>query len=1052
MQVRRSTILVLLTAVSTLLAEERVEFNRDIRPIFSDTCFACHGPDEAKTKGKLRLDSLDAARRGGKSGDPAIVPGHPERSAVMKRLLTTDADDHMPPAEFHKVLSKEQIDLVARWIKEGAVYQGHWAFQTPKKPAVPAIPTGGNAIDGFVAQVRTAKGLSGTPEASRPTLLRRAALDLTGLPPTEADLAAFLADTSPDAWSKAIDRLLASPHYGERMAAQWLDFARYADSNGFQSDTTRTMWPWRDWVIRAYNTNKPFNAFTVEQLAGDLLPNATEDQIIATGFNRNHRLNGEGGRIVAEWAVETVIDRVETTGSTWMALTMNCCRCHDHKYDPISQKEFYQFFAYFNSNEESGVLGEFGGAASTRKGGNTSPTYSFATPEAKVRLAEVEKAIVAAELAVKSAAKVVPAAQTAWEQKLRQGFAGKTATWAMLTGTQAVSKGGASLKQQPDGSWLAGGTNPDKDVYTVTAPAPSGQLTGLLLEVTPDASLPTQSLGRAPNGNFVLSGVDAVLTLADGKKVELDFVDAQADFSQEGWPIKSLVEGGTATKVAKGAKGAKKAQPARAKTGAGWAIGGNDAENRVPRKGLFVLTPIAVPAGATLTISLRCETLANHNVGRFRLSTTGLPSSLISLKDTPQAAELRALILKDPATRTAEDRKVLAKAFTESPEHPKRAADAQLAGLQNTKNTLPGILDVMVMKELAMPKDAFVLDRGEYDRPGAKVERKLPAALPPLPAGEPNNRLGFARWLVSGQHPLTARVWVNRAWENFFGTGLVKTSENFGSQAEWPSHPELLDWLAVDFAENGWDMKRMQKLILMSQAYRQTTVVTPEKLEKDPENRWISRGPRFRLPAETIRDQALAVSGLLVPKVGGVSVKPYMPEAVWDETSVYGDMRNYKADTGEGLYRRSLYTIWKRTAAPPSMLLFDSATREFCTVKRFRSNTPMQALSLLNEVTFVEASRKLAELTLRQPGTTDQRLAWAFQRVTSRPGTPAELTVLRKGLDRRLTAYAADLPAAKKLLAIGQSAVPTDLDPAQLAAWTVTTNVLLNLDETVTRE
>ncbi|MEY3584593.1 MAG: hypothetical protein RJA48_1676, partial [Verrucomicrobiota bacterium] len=401
MQVRRSSILVLLAAASTLLAEERVEFNRDIRPIFSDTCFACHGPDEAKTKGKLRLDSLEAARRGGKSGDPAIVPGHPERSAVMKRLLTTDADDHMPPAEFHKVLSKDQIDLVARWIKEGAVYQGHWAFQTPKKPAVPTIPTGGNAIDGFVAQVRTAKGFSGTPEASRPTLLRRAALDLTGLPPTEADLTAFLADPSPDAWSKAVDRLLASPHYGERMAAQWLDFARYADSNGFQSDTTRTMWPWRDWVIRAYNTNKPFNAFTVEQLAGDLLPNATEDQIIATGFNRNHRLNGEGGRIVAEWAVETVIDRVETTGSTWMALTMNCCRCHDHKYDPISQKEFYQFFAYFNSNEESGVLGEFGGAASTRKGGNTSPTYSFATPEAKARLAEVEKAIVAAELAVK---------------------------------------------------------------------------------------------------------------------------------------------------------------------------------------------------------------------------------------------------------------------------------------------------------------------------------------------------------------------------------------------------------------------------------------------------------------------------------------------------------------------------------------------------------------------------------------------------------------------------------------------------------------------------
>ncbi|MCE2684045.1 MAG: PSD1 and planctomycete cytochrome C domain-containing protein [Verrucomicrobiae bacterium] len=1020
MRVRRSALVVLLAAASAVLAEDRVEFNRDIRPIFSDTCYACHGPDEAKMKGKLRLDSLEAARRGGKSGDPAIVPGHPERSEVMKRLLTTDADDHMPPAEFHKVLSKEQIDLVARWIKEGAVYQGHWAFQTPKKPAVPAIPAGGNAIDGFVAQARSAKGLSGTPEAPRTTLLRRAALDLTGLPPSEADLAAFLADTSPDAWSKALDRLLASPHYGERMAAQWLDFARYADSNGFQSDTTRTMWPWRDWVIRAYNSNKPFDAFTIEQLAGDLLPNPTEDQIVATGFNRNHRLNGEGGRIVAEWAVETVIDRVETTGSTWMALTMNCCRCHDHKYDPISQKEFFQFFAYFNSNDETGVLGEFGGSASTRMGGNTPPTYTFATPAAKARLAEVEKAIAEAELAVKAASKNVATAQSAWERKLRQGFAGKTATWSALGAAQAVSNGGATLKQQPDGSWLVGGKNPDKDVYTITAPIPAGELTGLLLEVMPDASLPTQSLGRAPNGNFVLSGVDAILTLANGKKVELDFVDAQADFSQDGWPIKSLVEGGAAT------KGAKKARPARAKTGTGWAIGGNAAENRVPRKGLFMLMPTAVPPGATLTIALRCETLPNHNVGRFRLSTTGLPASLVSLKDTPQAAELRALILKDAATRTVDERKALAKAFADSPEHPKRSADAQLASLRNTKNTLPGIIDVMVMKELAKPKDAFLLDRGEYDKPTVKVERKLPAALPPLPAGEPNNRLGFARWLVSGQHPLTARVWVNRAWENFFGTGLVKTSENFGSQAEWPSHPELLDWLAVDFAENGWDMKRLQKLILMSQAYRQSTVVTPEKLEKDPENRWISRGPRFRLPAETIRDQALAVSGLLVP--------------------------NYKADTGEGLYRRSLYTIWKRTAAPPSMLLFDSATREVCTVKRFRSNTPMQALSLLNEVTFVEASRKLAELTLRQPGTIDQRLAWAFQRVTSRPGTPAELAVLRKGLDRRLTAYAADLPAAKKLLANGQSAVPTDLDPAQLAAWTVTANVLLNLDETVTRE
>ena len=1042
----RTTSAFLLAAVTSVLAEESVEFNRDIRPIFSDTCFACHGPDEAKTKGKLRLDSLAAAQRGGKSGQPAITPGRPDKSAVMTRLLTTDADDHMPPAEFHKVLSKEQITTVRRWIEQGANYQGHWAFVAPKKVTLPLIVAGGNAIDAFIEQSRRAKGLTGNPEASRSTLLRRAALDLTGLPPSAEDQAAFLADVSPEAWAKAVDRLLASPHYGERMAAQWLDFARYADSNGFQSDTTRTMWPWRDWVIRAYNENKPFNAFTIEQLAGDLLPNPTPDQIIATGFNRNHRLNGEGGRIVAEWAVETVIDRLETTGSTWMALTFNCCRCHDHKYDPISQKEFFQFFAYFNSNDETGVLGEFGGAASTREGGNTAPTFPFVSPEAQSRLKQLKQTVAEAQTAVISAERETLQAQSKWEQQLRAALKDQPVTWITLAKVSAQSNGGATLTQQADGSWLASGKNPDKDTYALTASAPPGTLTGLLLEVFPDASLPTQSLGRAPNGNFVLSGFDAYLLLADGKtRVEIDITDAQSDFDQANWPIKSLIE--TAT-----TKGTKKARTAKAKAGMGWAIGGNEPENRVPRKGLFFITPLQVPPGAQLRVELRCEALVNHNVGRFRVSTTQLPTGLVNIKDSSQSTELRALIVKEPAKRTASEREALNQLFLQSPAHPKRAAQARLSAAQNAVNTLPGIIDVMVMKELAKPRDAIVLNRGEYDRPGAKVERKLPAVLPPLPAGEPNNRLGLARWLVNGKHPLTARVWVNRAWENLFGVGLVKTSENFGSQAEWPSHPELLDWLAVDFAENGWDMKRMHKLILLSQAYRQTTVVTPEKLEKDPENRWLSRGPRFRLPAETIRDQALTASGLLVPKIGGPSVKPYMPEAVWDETSVYGDMRNYKADQGEGLYRRSLYTIWKRTAAPPSMLLFDSATREFCTVKRFRSNTPMQALSLLNEVTFVEASRKLAERTLRQNGNNETRLAWAFQQVTCRAAIPQEIAVLRKGLEKRLALYAADLPAAKKLLMNGQSPVPTDLEAGQLAAWTVTANILLNLDETVTRE
>ncbi len=1021
---------------------EKVQFNRDIRPIFSDTCYACHGPDENKIKGGLRLDSLEAARKGGKSGDPAIIPGAPEKSEVMKRLRTDDADEQMPPPEFHKVLTKAQIALVERWIKEGAEYQGHWAFQTPVKPAVPPIPAGGNAIDAFLAGPLAAKGLKPNPEAPKTTLLRRAALDLTGLPPSDEDLRAFLADKSADAWSKALDRLLASPAYGEHMAAQWLDFARYADSNGFQSDTTRTMWPWRDWVINAFNRNLPFDQFTIEQLAGDLLPGATDEQILATGFNRNARLNGEGGRIVEEWFAETVIDRLETTGSTWMALTMNCCRCHDHKYDPISQKEFFQLFAYFNSIEETGVLGEFGGAAMNRQGGNTPPLLTIADPADKQKAEAASRLVKETEAALARAPKVTPAQQTAWEEGLRKQLAAAQLAWTPFAVSSATSAGNATLTKQPDGSWLASGKNPPNDTYVVTGKAEKGRLSAILLEVMPDASLPTGSLGRNSNGNFVLGGVDVELTAPDGKKTKLALRHAEADFEQSNWSIAALAE---PTKTMK-------KKPANAPN-KGWAPGGNEPANRVPRKALFVVTPTLVAADSVLTVRLRHDALADHNIGRFRLSTSGAEPAVLSVKPAAETGELRTLLAKAQGARNDSERKRLAQLFAESPAHPHATLRTQLAAAREELKAIQDKgLAVMVMKELPKPRDAFVLLRGEYDKIGPKVERALFRALPPMPPGEPNNRLGLARWLVNGKHPLTGRVWVNRAWERFFGIGLVKTSENFGSQAEWPSNPELLDWLAVEFVDRKWDMKAMHKLILSSSAYRRSAAVTPEMLEKDPDNRLVARGPRFRLPAEVIRDQSLWTSGLLVDKRGGPSVKPYMPEAVWDETSVYGDMRNYKADKGEGLYRRSLYTIWKRTAAPPSMLLFDSPGREVCTVKRSRSNTPMQALSLLNETTYVEAARKLAELTLRQGGDTDARLAWMFRRVLRRDASSEELAVLRKGLDRRLATYAADPSLAPKLLGNGMSPVPADLDRSQLAAWSVTANSLLNLDETVTRE
>ncbi len=848
-------------------AGEKVSFNRDIRPILSDKCFHCHGPDEKERKGKLRLDLRDAALKGGENGPVAIVPGKPDESDVLVRVLSKDKDEVMPPPKTHKPVSTAEADLLRRWIAEGAEYQGHWAFLKPERMEPPMNTP--NPIDGFILKKLAEQGLEPSPEASRETLIRRATLDLTGLPPTAEEVIAFQKDTAPGAYERVVDRLLASPRYGEHMAARWLDMARYADSNGFQSDTQRQQWPWRDWVIGALNANMPFDRFTIEQLAGDLLPNATRDQIVATGFNRNHRLNGEGGRIIAEWFAETVIDRVETTGLTWMALTLNCCRCHDHKYDPVTQKEFYRIFAYFNSNDELGVMDEFGGAGGTRKGGNSKPVLVLSTSEQEKKLAQLEAAVRAAAAKAAAAGKALPALQTAWEEGLRPGA-------------------------------------------STEAPAESAKV--------PDA--------------------------------------------------------------------------------------------------------------------------------------------------------IRAALLVERAQRTPAQRTALAKYFRANGDHPAKAADAALAAAKKAAADFgAGVASVMVMRERPEPREAFLLHRGEYDKPGDPVPRALPAFLPPLPADAPNNRLGFAQWLVSGEHPLTARVWVNRAWENFFGAGLVRTTENFGSQAEWPTHPELLDWLASVFQTPkaqppnsqlstfnsqpglGWDMKAMHRLMVTSATYRQSSRVLPEHLAKDPDNRLLARAPRIRLSGEAVRDQALAVSGLLVEKLGGPSVRPYMPPAVWDETSVYGDMRGYQTDTGEGLYRRTLYTIWKRTAAPPTMLLFDSPSREICTVKRSRSNTPLQALALLNEVTCVEAARRFAERMLTEGGATPEaRIAWAFERATARRPDAFELEKLAKNLRARLAVFAQDADAAAKLIAQGASKPDANLNPAALAAYTVTANVLLNLDEVVTRD
>jgi hypothetical protein len=1032
------------------IAADDISFNRDVKPILSQNCFQCHGPDDAHRAAGLRLDNREGATRPAESGATAVRPADPEHSELLVRIRSADPHVRMPPAETGKSLSIDQIDILERWISSGAKYQGHWAFEGPTRPAIPGVSETTrvtNPVDNFIMSRLEKAGLGLSPEADRETLIRRVSLDLTGLPPSPAEWDAFISDTSPAAWEKLIDRLLASPHYGERMAVSWLDSARYADSNGFQSDGSRDIWAWREWVIRAYNANMPFDQFSIEQLAGDMLPNPTRDQIIATGFNRNHRLNGEGGRIEQEWFVETVIDRVETTGLTWLGLTLSCCRCHDHKYDPITQREFYQLFAYFNSVEESGVLSPKG-----RNSENTPPLLPLMTPELQAQETLLKAAAKIAREHRDTVSAQVSELLAAWEMQVKNR---KTPiVWQQIEPRKVESLGGAQFVRKDDGSWLATGPNPGNDEYRIEISLPITRLSGILLEVFPDPTLPSQSLGRGHNGNFVLTGISAEIVSEIAESQPVVFAKAQADYEQPGY---------TADKIQLGPLSATGRERGRV----GWAIDGNDPAKMLPRRIAFIPTvPVDLSQNSVLVLRMRHDSqFPDHNVGRLRIAVSDADIDQVGLGDGRLPADIQGILDLAGDRRTPAQIEQLRRYFREQTDNPIRAAEAALKDAQEKladfEDTLP---TTMVMKE-GLKRDAFVLTRGEYDRPADKVERAVPAFLPPLPQGATNDRLGLAQWIVSDSNPLTARVWINRQWERFFGTGIVKTSENFGSQAEFPSHPELLDWLAMEFmqptvlpsvdgkAARPWDMKALQKLILMSQTYRQRSKVTLDQLRLDPENRLLSRGPRFRLSAELIRDQALAVSGLLVPKIGGPSVRPYMPEGVWDETSKYGDLRGYRHETGEGLYRRTMYTIWKRTAAPPTMLLFDAPNREVCTIQRSRTNTPLQALALLNEVTFVEAARALATRLIKEGGSTPQdRLTYGFRLVTGRRPSVAELEVLVAGFDEDAATYAEFPDAATQLLAVGERPAAADLDTAELAAWTVTANVLLNLDEFVTRE
>ena len=1000
-----------LIAAGLLPAAPAVDFGRDVRPILSDRCFSCHGPDEANRKAGLRLDIEEGAKKARGPRTP-IVAGDVAASEILKRVAPeTPARRMPPPYSDRKPLSEKEVATLRTWIEQGAKWQSHWSFTAPVRPPEPEVKNTGwvrNPIDRFILARLEREGLAPTPEADPARLLRRVSFDLTGLPPTLAELNAFLADSSPTAYEKAVDRVLASPRYGERMAVDWLDAARYADTHGYQTDPAKEMWPWRDWVINAFNRNMPYDRFTVEQLAGDLLPDATVEQKIATGFQRNHRINSETGSIAEEFQAENLVDRASTVGTVWLGLTVGCARCHDHKYDPIPTRDFYSLTAFFNNVDEMGN----GGPSDGR--GNFKPFLRLLSPELETQLAARDVELKAAREKLNALDKELAAGQAAWEN----GALSYQPKWEVLTPGSVKADNGVTLKALPDGSVLAGGAMPPASIFEVTASTQLRNITAFRLELIPDASLPEGGSGRGAGGKGVVTLFEA---RNGGRKVDLTRITA--DFKSEESELNLVVRPAEQLKR-------------------GWGV---NPEMNKPHYAVIETARLFDPAGE---ISFRIGSeYEGAPVGRFRISVTD--------SEYPEVvpAEMAEILRRPVAERAAKDAEELTKYFVTHPLR-RRLLNQSVNALEAERRTIENkIPSTMVMSEMATPRDTFVLVRGSYDKPGDKVTPAVLSALPPMPADAPRNRLGLARWLVDPANPLTARVAVNRYWQMYFGTGLVKTAEDFGSQGEAPSHPELLDWLATEFVRSGWDVKAMQRLIVTSAAYRQASGATPALRERDPENRLIARGPRVRLSAEMIRDQALSVSGLLSTKMGGASVKPYQPEGLWEQLSAFPGRKLFERSKGEDLWRRSVYSYWKRTVPPPSMTIFDAPTREACVVRRQMSSTPLQALALLNDEMYIETSRKFAERMVREGGASvPERLAWALRLATSRAATDTEVRILEQGLNRRLAQYRADVASAERLLSAGESPVDKTIDKAELAAYTTAASVILNLDEVITRQ
>jgi hypothetical protein len=1053
-----------------------VRFNRDIRPIMSDTCFRCHGPDQRARMAGLRLDIREEALRTTKTGVTPIIPGQPDQSAIVQRVFAQNPAKIMPPQFAHKELSAAQKETIRRWVAEGAPYEKHWSYEAVVRPPVPEIngAKARNPIDAFIQERLQREGLQPSPEADRRTLLRRVTFDLSGVPPTPEEMRAFLADKTPDAYEKAVDRLLDSPRYAEMQAMRWLDAVRYADSVGFHGDNLWPAWPYRDYVLRAFRDNKPFDEFTREQLAGDLLPNATTDQKVASAYNRLNRASAEGGLQPEEYLAKYGADRVRTLSTVWLGSTMGCAECHDHKFDPFKSKDFYSMKAFFADIRETGLIADRGAKA-------WGSTLELPAPAEQTRLDDLRTQIEAAQRELKLKAESLFERRWQWEDTMLAAYKSGDLSWRYQRPLTALAEHGAKLtvyneelvdsdyymngslhsdKKRGEGIVIASGPNPDNETYVVTFKPGPGSWTALGIDVLQDESLPGNRLARGAD-RFVLTEVEAELSShASSRPEKLSFVLATTTGFGQGPenPAMAAIDGNPKT---------------------GWGVWFGEQRNAF--LALRFANKVQTAPDSVITIRLHHDSdLRRATIGRFRVALSAFENSWPERGDSARKYKAAQASPSDTATvNIAVDRGLPPDVLEALQKHDEDRNDAEkklvvdhfawaapefqpltvrLAKLEAERDLLESSIPRVIYTERAKPRVVRILPRANWmDETGEVVQPAVPAFLGSLDTGNRRaNRLDLANWIVSPDNPLTARAFVNREWRQFFGTGLSKTLEDLGSQGEWPTHLELLDWLAAEFMQpssgnsHTWDVKHIVRTIVTSQTYRQSSRSTTQLDERDPDNRLLARQSRFRVDAEIVHDIALSVSGLMEERFGGPSVRPYQPDGYL--AAINFPKREYSASHGDDLYRRALYTQWQRTFLHPSLLTFDAPTREECGVNRVNSNTPTQALVLLNDPIFVEASRAFAANILKSGGRRwEEQLDWAFSRALNRAPEKEERRILTNLYQRSVASFRSGESDAGKLLSVGESPVPNDADRTNLAAMTTVARAILNLHETITR-